>query len=502
MPADSRSVLFVTPEATPFAKTGGLADVAGALPLALGGLGHRVTVVLPRYRATPAGRPVGRVLVALGPDRFSGGLSEHLAGDGVRAVVVDCPELFDREHLYGTGDGDYADNARRFAFLGRAALEVAIASGERPDVVHAHDWQAGLTPLYLNTAYADHPLLSGVPTVFTIHNLAYQGLFPPAWLSALDLPSSLFTVEGIEYWGQVSFLKAGIRFSDVITTVSARYAREIQTAGSGFGFEGLLSSRAETLVGIPNGIDTTVWNPATDEYLPVRYSAAALDGKRAAKRALLEVLGLSADETSLARPLVGMVSRMVDQKGFDLLSASAARLLALPAAFVLLGSGDPRYEREWLALASEQPTRVGVRIGFDDRLAHLIIAGADLFLMPSRFEPCGLSQMYALRYGTIPVVRATGGLDDTVSDWNPETRTGTGFKFEDYTPEALVSALERALAAYAQPTAWRVQQTAGMQADFSWDASARQYVRVYDQATRLARRGAAGPGRAALARPV
>ena len=475
MPAACHSILFVTPEATPFAKTGGLADVAGALPVALGRLGHRVTVVLPRYRLTAAGRPIGRVSIAIGPDHFTAGLGEHEVADGVRVIAVDCPELYDREHLYGSGAGDYADNARRFAFLSRAALEVVVVTGRRPDVIHAHDWQTGLTPVYLKTAYAGHQLLSGVPAVFTIHNLAYQGLFPQEWLAALDLPGELFTADGVEFWGRVSFLKAGIRFSEIVTTVSARYAREIQTEELGCGFEGILASRAETLVGIPNGIDTTVWNPATDAFLPVRYSAAELDGKAATKRALLGSLGLAIDDASMARPVIGMVSRMVDQKGFDLLGESAARLLSLPVTMVLLGSGDPRYEREWMDRAAAHPDRVGVRIGFDDRLAHLVIAGADLFLMPSRFEPCGLSQMYALRYGTVPVVRATGGLDDTVTDWNPRTHTGTGFKFEDYTPDALLAALERALATYAQPSAWRVLQVAAMQGEFSWDTSALEY---------------------------
>ena len=497
MPAAPLSILTVTPEATPFAKTGGLADVAGALPLALGRLGHRVTLVLPRYRDGVGGTPAGQVTIAMGADRLTARFLEHSLADNVRAVLVDCPELYDREHLYGTGTDDYADNARRFAFLSRAALELPLATGERPDVIHAHDWQTGLTPVYLKTAYAHHPVLAGVPVVFTVHNLAYQGLFPPAWLSALDLPHGLFTVGGVEYWGHVSFLKAGVIFSEIITTVSARYAKEIQTAEYGFGFEGILASRASALVGIPNGIDTGAWNPESDRFLPEPFSAGGLEGKGAAKVALLEALGVGRDAGGVARPVIGLVSRMVDQKGFDLLKAAADRLLALPVTVTLLGSGDPRYERHWSDLAAAHPDRVGVRIGFDDRLAHLIIGGADLFLMPSRFEPCGLSQMYSLRYGTVPVVRATGGLDDTVVNWNPRTRNGTGFKFTDYTPDALVEALERALSVFADRTRWQAIQVAGMRNDYSWDSSARQYVRVYDQAMRLtARKGSpAAPAR-------
>ncbi len=490
MPAACPSILVVTPEATPFAKTGGLADVAGALPLALGRLGHRVTVVLPRYRGTIAGTPVGRVTIGMGADRLTAGFGEQAMADGVRAVLVDCPELYDREHLYGAGNADYADNARRFAFLSRAALEVPFMTGERPDVIHAHDWQAGLTPVYLKAAVARDPALKGVPVVFTIHNLAYQGLFSPEWLGPLGLPGDLFAVSGFEYWGRLSFLKAGINFSEIVTTVSARYAQEIQTAEYGFGFEGILASRAKALVGIPNGIDTGVWDPQTDAFLPVPYSAARLGGKAAAKKALLETMGLPGDSGSVARPVLGLVSRMVDQKGFDLLSDAAARLLELPVTVALLGSGDPRYERQWRDLADAHPDRVGVRIGFDDRLAHLIIGGADALLMPSRFEPCGLSQMYSLRYGTVPVVRATGGLDDTVADWRPRTGNGTGFTFHEYTADALLTTIARALAAFGDQTRWRAIQRAGMRGDYSWDIPARRYARVYDQAIRLARRAA------------
>jgi starch synthase len=488
VPAASRSILVITPEATPFAKTGGLADVAGALPLALGRLGHRVTVILPRYRGVPAGTHIGKASVTLGPDRLTATFGEHGVAERLRVVVVGCPELYDRDGLYGAGGEDYGDNARRFAFLSRAALEFIVLTGKRPDVVHGHDWQAGLAPVYAKALAARHPVLASLPVVFTIHNLSYQGLFPREWAAALDLPPDWLSVDGFEYWGSLSFLKAGITQGDLVTTVSPNYAREIQTPEFGFGFEGILAHRADRLVGILNGIDTERWNPAADPFLPMPYSAAELDGKRAAKRALLECVGLPAGPEALARPVVGMVSRMVDQKGFDLISASVDALLELPITIALLGSGEARYEREWLSLSAAYPERIGVRIGFDDRLAHLIIAGSDIFIMPSRFEPCGLSQLYCLRYGTVPVVRRTGGLDDTVENWNPRTRRGTGFTFRDYAAGAFVTALERALAAFTDSDRWRTLQDAGMRQDHSWETSAREYVRVYEKAIQLAGR--------------
>ena len=480
----ARQILMIASEAVPFAKTGGLGDVAGSLPQALGRLGHDVTLVLPRYRGSAREPVVGRRPIALGGRTFDIAFIDRPIGDRVRAVLLDCPELFDRPELYGAGGNDYPDNAVRFAVLARAALEYASARGRRPDVVHAHDWQAGLAPAYLRTVYATHSLLGGVAAVFTIHNLAYQGLFPPAWMPALDLGWELFGIEGLEYWGKLSFLKAGINFSDLITTVSRRYAAEIQTPEHGCGFDGILRRRAKWLTGILNGIDADVWNPRTDPYLPGPYGPDTLADKQASKRLLLESCGLPATPAALARPAVGLVSRLIDQKGFDLLEAIADRLPSLDATFVLLGTGEARYEALWQALAADHPDRVAVRIGFDERLAHLIEAGADLFLMPSRFEPCGLNQMYSLRYGTVPVVRATGGLDDTIESWNPRTGAGNGFKFRDYSPDALLRCLEKALAVFGKPAAWRAIQVAGMQQDHSWDASAAEYVKVYERAIR------------------
>jgi starch synthase len=484
----ARRILMVSPEAVPFAKTGGLGDVAGALPLALARLGHDVTLVLPRYRGAFTGTEIDRMRIPMTGRLFDVTFVEHALGDRVRAVLVDCPELYDRPELYGHGNSDYPDNAVRFAVLSRAALEFAARPERAPDVVHAHDWQAGLTPVYLETLFRDRAVLASAGRVFTIHNLAYQGLFPPVWMPALDLGWELFGVDGIEFWGKLSFLKAGINFSEYVTTVSPRYGKEIQTPQYGFGFDGILQRRSKQLCGILNGIDVRVWNPAVDRYLPKPYTPETLDDKQASKRALLERVGLPFTEDASKRPVVGLVSRLVDQKGFDLLAALGADLRAMDATFVLLGTGEARYQEIWQRFAEEQPARVAVRFGFDESLAHLIEAGADIFLMPSQFEPCGLNQMYSLKYGTVPVVRAVGGLDDTIEDWNPKTKAGTGFKFRDYTPAALKGSLERALALYRSPKLWRDMQLKGMAKDHSWDASAAEYVKVYERAIKARNR--------------
>jgi len=482
---DARRILMVSPEAVPFAKTGGLGDVAGALPLALARLGHDVTLVLPRYRGIDGGTVVERLPLTVGGRRFDVTFVEHALADRARAILVQCPELYDRPGYYGVGNNDYPDNALRFALLARAALEFGARGDVGPDVVHAHDWQAGLIPAYLRSSFSGRPGLGGAATVFTIHNLAYQGVFPPSTMPALDLGWELYGIEGLEFWGRVSFLKAGINFSDIVTTVSPRYAREIQTAEFGFGFEGILSRRSDRVIGILNGIDVDVWDPGRDPYLPQPYGPDTIDGKRASKRALLETMGLPVTAETLARPIVGMVSRLVDQKGFDLLAAIGEGLLGMDATFVLLGSGESRYQDGWLSLHERAPDRVGVHFGFDERIAHLIEAGADIFLMPSRFEPCGLNQMYSLRYGTVPVVRAVGGLDDTVDHWNSRTNTGTGFKFWDHSPGALRASLKQAMDLYHSPEKWRAVQRAGMARDFSWEVSAAEYAKAYERAIRL-----------------
>lgn len=468
-------------EALPFSKTGGLADVLGALPQALARLGWNVTVVLPRYRGTAAGTLVDRTVLRVGGYQTEAQFFEAPMGDGARAILIDAPALYDRDSLYASGGSDYADNARRFGVLARAALEFAARRGPAPDVVHAHDWQAGLAPVYLRTLFASHPVLGGTPSVFTIHNMAYQGLFQPDWLPRLDLPWSLLSVDQLEFWGKISFLKGGITAADFITTVSPQYAAEIQTPTFGFGFEGILRARAADLAGVLNGIDTGQWDPSCDPFLPKPFSAADISGKKAAKAALLKRYALPASGKALRRPLIGMISRMVDQKGHDLIAALGDELSALGAAFVVLGTGEPRYEDFWRGFAARHPDRVGVRIGFDEGLAHLIEGGADMFLMPSSFEPCGLNQMYSLRYGTVPIVHRVGGLADTVTDYAPGRPGATGFVFDVHTPQALLAALQRAVAVFGQPGEWRALQSAGMAKDHSWDRSAREYVRIYER---------------------
>jgi starch synthase len=473
---------MIASEAAPFAKTGGLADVLGSLPQAIARLGHEVDVAIPRYRGIAAGESIGRVRVPLGGQVTDAEVYAATA-HGVRTVFIEQPAYFDRDYLYGAGGHDYPDNPERFAFFARAALEWA-GEGAAYDVVHAHDWQAGLVPVLLERDFAAHPTLRGIATVFTIHNLAYQGVFDASWLPRLGLGWDLMRIDAVEYWGRISFLKAGIVFSQVITTVSPRYATEIQTPEYGFGFDGILRERTADLVGILNGIDYDRWDPARDPHLPEPFDASNLAGKMAAKKQLLRRAGLPVTAETLQRPLVGLISRLVDQKGFDLLAELSDELPRLDATFVLLGSGERRYEDLWLGLASRHPERMAARIGFDDPLAHLIEGGADLFLMPSRFEPCGLNQMYSLRYGTVPVVRATGGLYDTVRNADPATGEGTGFTFEAYSSQALLDTLRWALSVYENRTAWPHIQVNGMTQDFSWDASARQYVSVYQRAAR------------------
>jgi starch synthase len=471
----STSVLIVGSEAQPFSKTGGLADVLGALPPAISRLGWDVTLVTPRYKGVAAGNLADRFSLIVGGRRVDLGLFEAPLAGGGRAILVDAPELYDRDGIYGVGTHDYPDSPRRYGVLARAALEFAARQSPRRWLVHAHDWQAGLVPVYLKTLYAGHAHLATTPVVFTIHNLAYQGICERDWLPRLDLPWDLLTPERLEFWGKVSFLKGGITDSHVITTVSPTYACEIQTPELGFGFDGVLRGRANDLMGILNGIDTGVWNPAADPYLPAAFDVDRLDRKQASKRALLERFGLPAGSAQPARPLVGMISRMVDQKGFDLIEALSSELVALDADFVVLGTGEERYQNMWKGLAASHPQQVGVTIGFDEALAHLIEAGADMFLMPSRFEPCGLNQMYSLRYGTVPIVRRVGGLADTVEDGR------NGLTFDEYTPSALLQTLRRALIVFKNHEKWRAMQVAGMREDHSWDRSALEYVTIYEQ---------------------
>jgi len=477
-------ILFVSSEGLPYSKTGGLADVVEALPKALAEMGHEVAVLLPQYHGNKISSTlVSSLTVSLGETLRFPALGEGKSVGAVRYFFVSDPAFFDREHLYGDKNGDYPDNAERFAEFSRATVEFTKRIW-LPDVVHCHDWQSALVPVLLRTQHAADPVVRSLPVVFTIHNLGYQGVFPRSVLPKIGLPESLFSVDALEYYGNVNFLKGGVLFADYLSTVSRRYAKEIQTAEYGYGLEGVIRSRAERLVGILNGVDYGTWSPEADTFIAQNYSTHNLDGKKACRKDLLDLFHLPSD--SAARPVIGIVSRFADQKGFDLIAAAAEGLMKEDLTMVALGTGAPQHEKLFRNLAEKYPARVGVKIGYDNALAHKIEAGADMFLMPSRYEPCGLNQIYSLRYGTVPVVRATGGLDDTVQNFDPKTQQGTGFKFESYDSRALLDGVRSALAVYHDTKSWRAVQANGMMKDFSWKASASAYVTLYE-ATRRAR---------------
>ncbi|MGA8222198.1 MAG: glycogen synthase GlgA [Candidatus Acidiferrales bacterium] len=483
-------ILFVSSEGLPYSKTGGLADVVEALPRALVEMGHEVAVLLPRYHGNKITSVIiFSVTIPLGDSPRFPTLAEGQSVEGVRYFFVDDPAYFDREQLYGDKSGDYPDNAERFAEFSRAAIEFTKRVW-LPDVIHCHDWQTALVPVLLRTQHSTDPVVRNLPVVFTIHNLGYQGLFPRAAMQKIGLPDSLFTMDALEYFGKVNYLKGGLIFADYLTTVSRRYAKEIQTPEYGLGLEGVIRSRSDRLVGILNGVDYSVWSPEADTFISQNYSAHNLDGKKACKKNLLELFKLPVE--NMDRPLIGIISRFADQKGFDLIAEEAADLMNENLAIVALGTGQPEHEKLFKQLAEKFPARVGVKIGFDNALAHKIEAGADMFLMPSRYEPCGLNQIYSLRYGTVPVVRATGGLDDTIQNFDPRTMQGTGFKFEEYTGEALLECVRAALKTFRDPKAWRTIQANGMAKDFSWKTSAASYVTLYEAAKRTRIPRAAG----------
>jgi starch synthase len=475
-------ILFVASEGLPYSKTGGLADVIEGLPRALRELGHDVAVLLPRYRGNKAGSVlISSVTVAIGNQLRFPALVEGKAVEGVRYFFVDDPEYFDRAQLYGDRNGDYPDNAERFAEFSRAAIEF-VKRVWLPDVIHCHDWQAALIPVLLRTQHANDPAVRSLPSVLTIHNLAYQGVFPRTALESIGLPPQLFTMDALEFYGRMNFLKGGLIYADYLTTVSQRYAREIQTPEYGAGLEGVIRNRSDRLVGILNGVDYGVWSPEADPLIAQNYSSHNMAGKKACKKDVLALFKLP--EENRDRPLVGIISRFVDQKGFDLIAEVAEELARENLSIIALGTGLAAYEKMFRAFAEKHPGKVAVKVGFDNGLAHKIEAGADMFLMPSRFEPCGLNQIYSLRYGTVPVVRATGGLDDTVQDYTGKNGDGTGFKFDEYSGAELLGAVRRALAAFGDPKAWQAIQSNGMGKDFSWKTSAAAYVSLYEAAKR------------------
>jgi starch synthase len=470
-------VAFVTPEMAPYVKSGGLADFSAGLPKALVGMGHRVTVVLPRYAGVPfaPGEADGSAQVPVDGEPRIAGYYRARTGAGVDVVFVEYPPFYDRPAIYG----DYDDNRLRFAFLARAAIEYFRVRGERPSVFHAHEWQTGLVPVYLKTLYRDDPTIGGTPSAFTIHNVSYQGQFALDTLGLLGLPAHLGDSLGLEYYGSVSYLKGGTVFAEVVNTVSPTSAREIQGPEHGFGFEGVVRSRADDLVGILNGVDYDEWDPRAGRHIARPYSPEDLSGKAACKADLLRAYGL-VEFPDL--PVLGVTSRLVWQKGFDIVAGAWWDFLHRRLRMVVLGSGDHEVQEGLLHLQERDPDRFGVRFGYDEPLAHKIMAGCDMFLMPSRTEPCGLTQMYALRHGTIPIVHSTGGLVDSVEPYDESGGTGTGFRFDTADGTGLMWAVDQALAAFGQRDAWTALMRRAMERDFSWARSAPAYVDLYRRA--------------------
>lgn len=477
-------IIFAASEAAPFAKTGGLADVAGSLPPALASLGHDISVILPRYRQVDVGRhklkPVTSFFVPVGAWQERCDVLKNTSNRGVTVYFINNNTYFDRHELYGTSRADYPDNAERFIFFSRAVLELCIALDMRPEIVHCNDWQTALVPLYLNHIYHKSETLNRTRSIFTIHNLGYQGLFRHENMHLTGLGWDVFTPEGLEFWGQMNFLKAGLVYSDLITTVSRTYSHEIQTPEYGCGLDGVLRSRSADLFGIVNGIDYAEWDPSHEHAIPHVFSISRLAGKKICKKKLLARLGMPDADG----PVVGMVTRLVDQKGLDIVTDALPEIMSLGMQLVILGTGDETYHRILRDAASRYPGRMRVLFQYNDGLAKNIYAGSDLFLMPSRYEPCGLGQMIALRYGAVPLVRKTGGLADTVIDYNPKTSHGTGFVFEEYAARALVDCFRRALEIFSNEKKWKHLMQSGMKQDLSWERSATEYVKVYRKAMR------------------
>jgi starch synthase len=484
-------ILIVTPEANPFARSGGLAEVIYALAWALVKLGHQVAVVLPFYRQVrESGHPftcTGQTLtIPLSFKTLPAEIFTSQIDPNLNFYFIGQDSLFNREGLYGTSYGDFDDNAERFIFFSRAVLEMIEALKLEFDVCHAHEWQTGLVPVYLRTICNDRPLLQRLPVVYTVHNVGYQGLFSSYDLPLTGLGWELLSPKALEFYGKLNFMKGGVVFADLITTVSTKYREEILTPEYGFGLEGLFRERAKELYGVLEGVDYTRWNPEKDKFLAVNYDRENLAGKKVCKKALLDRFGL---KLSPDRPLIGMTTRFFERKGIDLVETILDDLMNLDVGFVIQGTGEERHHYLLQEMSLKYHERLGLMIGYTEELAHQIIAGADMFLMPSRYEPCGLDQLYCLRYGTIPIVRATGGLDETVQEFDPATGTGTGFKFSGYTPAELLRAIMRALAVYQQPLFWEALMKSNMALDYSWTKTAApKYVELYQLAVGKRRR--------------
>jgi starch synthase len=476
-------VLIASPEIYPFVKTGGLADVTGALPKALKKLGIDVRVILPKHKGIEEhGFPMkykNRKIACQISQSFVDAEVVESEYDGITAYLVEKDEYYYRDYLYSTPDGDYLDNAERFIFFAKSILEAMKVVDFIPDVLHCNDWETSLGPVFLKTLCKDDPLLNKVSTLLTIHNLGYQGIFWHYDMHLLNVGWEYFTPDYLEFFGHINFLKGGIVFSDILNTVSRQYGNEIQTPEFGYGLDGILRTRRKDLFGIVNGIDYEEWNPEKDQYIPARYNEKDLANKKLCKGALQEAYGLPAQENT---PLIATISRLADQKGFDLVASSMEEMLAAGAQYVVLGTGERKYHDLFTQLSKQFPKSLGVRIAYDNKLAHLIEAGADMFLMPSRYEPCGLNQLYSLKYGTVPIVRGVGGLEDTIIDYTKSPDTGTGFKFHEYTKDAMLNAIKRAISVYQNQSTWQSLVKRCMGEDFSWEKSAKEYVELYKKA--------------------
>ncbi len=469
-------VALVSSEVVPFAKVGGLADVAGSLPKALEKNGIEVKVLLPKYKSIDEEKFGLKKIVSFLSVPIKGivknaNIWEGKIGENVQVFLIENEEYFGRENIYG-----YYDDPERYTFFSRAVIETLKRLGFMADVIHANDWQTGLIPVYLKTLYNDDEFFKETGTLYTIHNLAYQGVTDKEHIVIANLPWSVFRIDGIEYYGNVNIMKGGILFSEAINTVSKTYAKEIQTSEYGEGLEGVLLSRKDRLFGIVNGIDYEVWNPKTDKDIKVNYDVETIEKKLENKRALKEENGLSSPDNV---PLFGLISRLVDQKGLDILLDSLDEMMALDLEFIILGTGDEKYHIALKEMVNKYPNKLRAHIMFDPHLARRIYAGVDFFLMPSKFEPCGLGQLISLRYGTIPVVRKTGGLADTVIPFNPSTGEGNGIVFEKYSKDALIEAIREAVKLYENPEKMRICQVNAMKSDYSWNRSAKEYIELY-----------------------
>ena len=459
--------------------------MAGALPKSLRELGCEIKLIMPYYRMVKdSGLPhqslAEEIEIPLGYEKLKADIYQGRLNQDIPVYFIGREEFFDRPHLYGTAKGDYFDNAERFIFFSKAVLLFCQLMGFSPDIIHHHEWQTGLIPAYLKSVYRNDPLLSRTAAVFTIHNIAYQGLFKKEKFWVTDLPAEMYNPEGIEFWERINFMKAGIVYADAINTVSKKYSEEIQTVEYGYGLEGILRKRRSRLYGILNGVDYKEWDPADDPHLIARYDLNDLHGKKECKKDLLKEFHLPS--TLGNAPLLGMISRLADQKGFDLLMEILEELFTLDIGFVLLGTGDQKYHDLFTQIAHKYHQKAGIRIAYDDKLAHKIEAGADFFLMPSRYEPCGLNQIYSLKYGTIPIVRATGGLDDTITPYDPVSKKGNGFKFVRYEAKEFLNTIRGAIRIYSQPEHWKQLLRNAMTADFSWKRSAEAYLQLYRKA--------------------